>query len=606
MWHMNPYTEVLAPLRAASYPYMVRLRSGVSSLVATERMTQLIRGRISTLPADFRVVLTPAQQAYIAAIRPVLWAVTAAAGLVLLIAGANVAVLMLVRGRRRQKELAIRLALGAGQLRIARLLVIEALVIGGLATVIGTISSRVATSSVAPAIERVLERRVPGGLDAFAMDGRVLLAACACGFLVTLVFALVPVIATWRSSIAPNLALSGRAMTDNTSSSRSRAVLIGVEVAASLTLLVGAALMAETAMRMLRVDFGIRPDNVMTASLALRQRSFPDPASRVAFYDRLLARLASLPGGSSVALGDWWPLQGSRPRRVETMGDTPVTGGANPFAVTSAYFDALGMSIRDGRAFTPADGLGSEPVAIISQSLAEQLWARTRAIGQRFTIHPDGAEEVQATPVVVGVVNDVRQSHSDTDLYDVYLPLAQRAGRFAFLYLQGTQSPTWETELRSAIASVDSGVAVGAPRSLAFGLEQERSRPRFLALLLAVFAAFATVLALVGMHGVIAYAVRQRQREIAVRIAIGADAGSVTRMFLRHGLVVLVAGIATGILGAIGLSQILQSQLHGVRPAEPRTLALAALTFAVCGLLAIWWPAWRAASTDPALVLKEE
>jgi ABC-type antimicrobial peptide transport system permease subunit len=137
-------------------------------------------------------------------------------------------------------------------------------------------------------------------------------------------------------------------------------------------------------------------------------------------------------------------------------------------------------------------------------------------------------------------------------------------------------------------------------------LEQERSRPRFLALLLAVFAAFATVLALVGMHGVIAYAVRQRQREIAVRIAIGADAGSVTRMFLRHGLVVLVAGIATGILGAIGLSQILQSQLHGVRPAEPRTLALAALTFAVCGLLAIWWPAWRAASTDPALVLKEE
>lgn len=606
MWHMNPYTEVLAPLRVASYPYMVRLRSGVSALLATERMTQLIRGRISTLPADFRVVLTPAQQAYIAAIRPILWAVSAAAGLVLLIAGANVAVLMLVRARRRQKELAIRLALGAGQLRVARLLVIEALVIGGLATVIGTISSGVAMSSLAPAIERVLERRVPGGLDAFAMDYRVLLAACASGLLVTLVFALAPVIATWRSSIAPNLSLSGRAMTDNTSASRSRAVLIGVEVAASLTLLVGAALMAETAMRMLRVDFGIRPDNVMTASLALRQRSFPDPASRMAFYDRLLARLGSLPGGSSVALGDWWPLQGSRPRRVETMGDTPVTGGANPFAVTSAYFDALGMSIRDGRAFTPADRLGSEPVAIISQSLAERLWPQTRAIGQRFTIHPDGAEEVLATPVVVGVVNDVRQSHSDTDLYDVYLPLAQRAGRFAFLYLQGTQSPTWETELRSAIASVDSGVAVGAPQSLAFGLEQERARPRFLALLLTAFAVFATVLALVGMHGAIAYAVRQRQREIAVRIAIGADAGSVIRMFLRNGLVVLVAGIATGILGAIGLSQILQSQLHGVRPAEPRTLALAALTFAVCGLLAIWWPAWRAASTDPVLVLKEE
>ena len=187
-----------------------------------------------------------------------------------------------------------------------------------------------------------------------------------------------------------------------------------------------------------------------------------------------------------------------------------------------------------------------------------------------------------------------------------WLPLPQRPGRFAFVYLHGVQSPTWESDLRAAVASVDAEVAMGAPQALAFGLEQERSRPRFLAVLLTVFAAFATVLALVGMHGVIAYAVRQRQREIAVRIAIGADARSVTRMFIRQGVLVLMAGIATGTLGAIGLSQVLRSQLHGVRPAEPRTLLLAALVFAVGGMLAIWWPAWRAASTDPVLVLKEE
>jgi predicted permease len=383
-------------------------------------------------------------------------------------------------------------------------------------------------------------------------------------------------------------------------------MLIGLEVAASLTLLIGAALMAETAVRMLQVEFGIRPANVTTTSLALRQRSFPDPGSRVAFYDRLLTRLAAMPGTTSVALGDWWPLQGSRPRRVETGGAMPVVGAANPFAVTTEYFDTLGMTIREGRSFSADDRPGSEPVAIVSQSLAARLWPDRRAIGEPLTIHSDGADEFLTTPIVVGVVNDVRQSHADTDLSDVYLPLAQRAGRFAFVYLRGAWSPTWESDLRSAVASVDREVAVGPPRALDLGLEQERTRPRFLAYLLTVFAVFATVLALVGMHGVIAYAVKQRQREIAVRLAIGANSRSVTRMFVRHGLVVLGGGIGGGLLGAVALSQVLRSQLHGVRPAEPRTLAAAALMFAICGILAIWWPAWRAASTDPVLVLKEE
>ena len=606
MWHLNQYTEVLAPLKAATYPYMVRLRPGVAPSLASDRITELVRRGVATLPTDFRVAVTPAHQAYVAAIRPILWAVTAGAGLVLLIAGANVAVLMLVRGRRRQKELAIRLALGAGHLRITRLLLMEAVLIGIASTVLGTAASRVAVSGLAPVVERVLERRVPGGLDAFAIDYRVLLAASACGLLVTLVFAMAPLVSTWRASLAPGLALTSRALTDSSSASRSRSVLIGLEVAASLTLLIGAALMAETAVRMLRVEFGIQPSNVGTASLALRQRSFPDPASRVAFYDRLLTRLASMPGTSSVALGDWWPLQGSRPRRVETVGATPGVGTANPFAVTSDYFQTVGMTILDGRSFTAGDRLGSEAVAIISQSLAKRLWPNRRAVGERLTIHPDGPAESMTSPIVVGVVNDVRQSHSDGDLSDAYLPLAQRAGRFAFLYRRGAQSPTWEADLRSAVASVNPEVAVGPPRALGLGLEQERTRPRFLAYLLTVFAVFATVLALVGMHGVIAYAVRQRQREIAVRIAIGANARSVTRMFVSQGLVVLIAGITVGLLGAVALSEVLRSQLYGVRPAAPRTLAVAALTFAMCGMLAIWWPAWRAASTDPVLVLKEE
>jgi ABC-type antimicrobial peptide transport system permease subunit len=207
---------------------------------------------------------------------------------------------------------------------------------------------------------------------------------------------------------------------------------------------------------------------------------------------------------------------------------------------------------------------------------------------------------------VVGVVNDVRQSHSDEDLNDLYLPLAQRPGRFAFLYVRAPRSISWESDLRSSVARVNSEVAVGAPRRLGLGIDQERARPRFLAFMLTVFAAVACVLALVGMHGVIAYAVRQRQREIAVRIAVGASGGAVTRMFLRQGLIVLAGGLGIGVIAALALGRVLQSQLYGVQPTEPRVLALAVAVFGVSALAAMLWPAWRAASVDPVVVLKAE
>jgi ABC-type antimicrobial peptide transport system permease subunit len=200
----------------------------------------------------------------------------------------------------------------------------------------------------------------------------------------------------------------------------------------------------------------------------------------------------------------------------------------------------------------------------------------------------------------------VRQSHSDTDLADLYLPLAQRPGRFAFVYVRGARAASPASDLRSAVARLNPEVAVGAPRQLAAGLEQERARPRILALMLTTFAAAACGLALVGMHGVIAYAVRQRQREIAVRIAIGASAPAVTRMFLRQGFIVLGSGVALGIAGAWALGRVLESQLYGVRSTEPGVLAVAVFAFAIAGTTAIAWPALRAASVDPALLLKEE
>jgi putative ABC transport system permease protein len=603
-WHFNAYSEVLAPLKAPTYPYMARLRPGVTAIVAAERIDALVRAGIPSVTSSFKVAVTSAHDSYIGPIRPVLWSIATAAGLVLLIAAANVAVLMLVRARRRDKELAIRLALGASHRRVARLLVLEGLLLGVASTAIGVALSAAATASLAPLVEGFLDRRIPGGLRGLHIDATVLAGACFCGAMVTLVFTLIPFATLSRTSVLSGLSSSARGSTI-AKSGRSRAILIGVEVAASLALLTGAALMAESAMRMLRVDFGVRADDVVTASLALRQRSFPDDASRVAYFDQLMTQLAGVAGGEAVALGDWWPLQGSRPRRVHTGGADPVVGSANPFGVTAGYFETLGMSVRDGRTFTAQDRLGSEPVAIISQSLAHRLWPASRAIGEPLTVEMEAAGPL-LTLRVVGVVNDVRQSHNDTDLFDLYVPLVQRPGRFAFLYVRGPSSPTWESDIQAAVARINPEVAVGAPRRLSLGLEQERARPRFLAFLLTTFAIVACVLVLIGMHGVIAYTVRQRQREVAVRIAVGASAGIVTRMFLRQGVTLLTAGLAAGVLAAIALGRVLQSQLYGVRASEPRVLALAVLALGACALTAILWPAWRAASIDPVAILKEE
>ena len=604
LWHFNAYTEVLAPLRAPSYPYLVRLAADALPAVAAQRMAALVRTGIPGVAADWTPILTSQQDAYTMTVRPMLWAVAVSAGLILLIAAANVAVLMLMRGRQREKELAVRLALGATAGRLASLLALESVAIGTVATMAGLIGTHVTLQLLGASFERFLERRVPGGLDAFAVDGLVVAGAVVFGIVVTFLATLAPLVAMRTRHLHALLTQLSRTSTDAPRPGRMRSVLIGVEVAASFTLLAGAALMAQSALRMLDVDFGVRADQAVTASLGLRQQSYPEAADRAAYFDRLLARLDGVAGSRRAALGDWWPLQGARPRRIET-GTTPrVTAAAAMFAGSPAYFDTVGMTIRQGRDFDARDRIGSERVVIVSESLARRLWPDASPIGQRLTVHAD-QDTSPLECVVIGVVNDVRQSHQDTETADAYLSLFQQAGRFAFLYLRQPQRQTWEQDVRDAVAAVDPEVALGAPRALDLGIEQERARPRFLAWLLTVFAGFACLLALVGVHGVIAYAARQRRREVAIRMAVGANRRSVTAMFIAQGAMVLVAGMVAGVTGAIGLGRVLESQLFGVRPGDPHVLTWAVAGFAVSGLLAMWWPAARAAATDPASVLKE-
>jgi hypothetical protein len=837
-WHLNPYTEVLAPLRAPTYPYLVRLREGVPASAAEARITALVhaslrspspspapsqssaaapvRAGAPSLGEDWPVALTPTHASYVAQVRPLLLAAGAAAGLTLAIGCANIAVLLLVRASRREKEMAVRRALGAGRAQIARLVAIEALLLAGVATMVGLAGSSVAMAWLTSLVERQLGRPAPGGASAFALDGVVLLGAIACGLFTTCVSAFAPLAASWRTSVSQALARDSRGATDGPGRRRARSALIALEVAASLALLTGAALMVDSALRMLRVDFGMRTTDVLTASVALRQRSYPDAASRADYFERLLARLPRIAGAQSIAVADWWPLQQPQLRAVEaergtaagarlplapasraahasgagaaraagtgTAGqatqansraarasgaisargavdasgvvdargavnasgtvDAPrvvsVAGAASApgegsadeavgadaaasagaaakgdaaagaaargserlgegdgagrvatrsgvLGVSPDYFATLGIPLRDGRAFTSGDRAGGEAVAIVSATLARRLWPAMRAVGQRLRVKDDEAEaeapsagptgaargsrvtvrsgaaaagrtavrggvtgdagaagrggaaadagaaarsgaaagagasadggaaasgvaprvSQSSSYLVVGVADDVRQTHADDDLADVYVPLLQRAGRFGFVYLrvQGS-SAHWERDLRVACADVDAEVSIGTPRLLQSAVDRERARPRFLAWLLAGVSAFAAAITLVGLYGVIAYAARQREREIAVRMALGAGRATVTRQFLGEGAAVLAIGLVAGLCAAPAIGRILESQLYGVRPFEPRVLAISTVAFAACGLLAIWRPARRAATTDPALALK--
>jgi putative ABC transport system permease protein len=607
-WHMNPFTEVLAPLRGPSYPYMVRLRSGVSADAAAQRIDALVRSENPALPKEWRAGLLSTHSAYVERIRPVLISLAAATGLVLLIACANVAVLLLVRATERRREVAVRKALGATGAQITRALVAEAMVLGALATAFGLMLARLILKSLAPTIEQQLARAVPGGAAALAPDWMVLLGGLAGGLLMTAVCSIAPAWALRRTPVA--LVLSGQKGAGvGPSQQRARSALIAAEVAACLTLLIGAALMVQSGLRILNVDMGIDERGVIVGSLTLRERAYPEPASGTNFLARVQARLLEQPGIAGVAFTTYWPLQQPPLRGLSRDASrTEATDRAAVMRVSHDYFKTLGISIRDGRGFTSEDRHGSTLTAVISESLARKLWPDGRAVGEHVRVWPPFGNTT-LPPVsyeVVGVASDTRQSHTDEDLADLYASLSQQPALSHFAYVRGSGSAL-ESErlLRGAIASVDASVPLGTARALREILDQQRAGPRFLASLLMVFALLSGLFSLIGLYGVIAYAVRQREREIALRIAIGADRKAITRLFVRQGASVLGAGLLLGIGGAQGLGQLLQSQLFGVRSADPYVISAATAAFAVCGLFAVAWPARQAAQTDPAAALRE-
>lgn len=608
-WHVNSYTGILAPLRARTYPYMVRLREGVSPEQAAARITALVRGGAKGVPPGWTAGMASTHDLYTARVRPILRSVATAAALVLLVGCANVAGLLLLRATRRQKEIAVRSALGASTGAIARMLIAEALVLGAVATGAALFVTKLILSSVAPIVQRQLGRSAPGGELSFATDPAILILAGAAGLVTALVCGLAPLATTLRPSLVGALQ-SGTRTTEGRRSQRARAALIGLEIAASLALLSGSTLMLRTVVSLVRADLGFESGRALIAAITLRQSRYPAAADRLALYERTVVRLGEMSGVESVALMSTWPVQ--QPRVQPVVAAEPsgrATAHAGIHAVTGGYFTTLGVPLVAGRAFQPSDRLGGEPVAIVSESLVPRLWPSGNAIGSRVLV-PQNLEQggpTETSRLIVGVVRDVRQDPADEELSDVYVPLLQVPERFAVAIVRTSGSPGgWLAPLKSAFRDIDPEISLSMARPLHEVVAEIRSRPQFLASLLLAFATIAAFVAIVGVYAMIAYGVRQREREIAIRMAIGANPGQVTRVFVREGCIVLASGLALGVVAALATGRLLGSQLFGVRPGDAFALATAVAALGAAGLLAVWWPSRRAAATDPVIALRVE
>ena len=540
-------------------------------------------------------------------VRSAMWLFLGAVGFVLLIACANVAHLALARSERRQREITVRAALGAGRWRLARQLLVESCVLslggGMLAFLFAIWGSDLLVSIIPP-------DKVPR-LAEIGIDWRVFGFALLMPLLAALLFGLAPALRATRTNLAPFLQESART-TASAGSRRFRGALIVAEMALAVVLLTGAGLLLRSFTRLLNVDPGFRPDNVLSMSVSLPEPVYKSPQQMNAFYEGALERLSSQPGVLSVGLVNWRPLGGSLLRGTVTAEDqsgSEVKGWASKPLISPGYLEALGVPLVAGRLFTAADRENSPPVAIISESLARQFWGDQDPIGRRLNASLPG---VAPWVTVVGVVGDIHQtSLAEEPPPAVYLPYLQVPRTFflqfmTFMVRTQSEPASMAEVLRQSVSEVDPNLPVYQVATMDEIVWASVAEPRFQTLLLGVFSALALVLAAIGIYGVMSYSVASSVREIGVRLALGARAQDVAAMFVRRGLGLTAAGLALGVAGALALTRLLANMLYSVTATDPVAFAAALLVLVVAALLASYAPARRAAAVDPAVALRHE
>jgi predicted permease len=545
-------------------------------------------------------------EAFVGDVRPSLLILMGAVGFVLLIACANIANLSLARTTERNRELAIRTALGAGRFRLIRQLLTESVLLALIGGGLGLAIAGFATS----AISTLSTSSVPR-VDSVSINSGVLLFTLGISLVTGLFFGLFPAWHASQTDVSETMKEGGRAGTASAGKKRVRSVLVVAEISISLILLVGAGLMIKSFYRVLRADPGFNSSGVLTGSFSLPDSQYKDPAKQRQFVKQLAAKLQTIPGveAAGVAL----PLLGGFQAGYMIEGKPKPDPGKGPSTdnsrVTPGVMQAMGIPLLQGRYFTDADNETSESVCIVDITMAQTEWPGQNPIGKHVSVslrhnNPNDPDWMK----VVGVVAHTKNYGVDLpSRVETYRPFAQSplGGGSVILRTNGNPS-SLANPARDAILSIDANVPLSRIRELGEIVDENVAPRRLSVLLLSAFAALALLLSAVGIYGVMSYMVTQRTQEIGVRIALGAQRGDVMRLVLQNGMTLLIAGLGIGLAGALALSRFLQSLLFEVKSTDIMTFASVPFLLAAVAFLACYLPARRATLVDPVVALRND
>jgi len=587
---------------------VARLKDGVQPAQANAEMNAMMAqlGREHEGDTGWNVLVIPLYREVVGANQRMLWVLLGAVGMVLLIACANAANLLLARAAARQREVAVRLALGAPRRRLVRQMLTESLLISLLG---GGLGAALAEGGV-----RALVALLPAGFPR-AHDIHVNALVFAFTFLVSIatgvLFGLAPALQASRIDPKRGLYEGGRSSTGSARQGRLRNALVISEVSLACVLLIGAGLMLRSFLNQLHLNAGFKKDHVLTASLSLPQAVYKKDTDIARFYDRLMANLSTLPGVESAGAGSDLPWTGYD----ENAGGFTIEGKKAPphqefharyHMATPDYFRALGTPLVRGRFFTEADKDGAPYVVIVNQAMAVRYWPNEVVIGKRFTFADAPKEKDWFT--IVGVVADVKDKPSSPGAEPAFWwSHLQQPSRDMLVVIRASSDPRLLVDsLRDQVRRLDPSLAVADIRLMDQVADESIATPRFSFFLVGLFAGLAIVLAAIGTYGVISYSVSQRIPEFGLRLALGAPPGDVLRLVLAQAAQLAITGAVAGVIVALGLARVLRSLMYNVSPADPLTFTAVGLGVVAIALIACYLPARRATRTSPMIALRTE
>jgi len=586
-----------------------RLKPGISRAQAEADLTPIIgdlqKRQPNEFPPQFRVSLLPFTETFPSGISRDIWVLFGAVAFLLLIACANVSNLLLSKAAARQKEMGVRVALGASRGRLMRQLLTESLL---LALIAGAIGSALAYAGLPAILAIVPPDTIPDEAE-IALNRSVLFFTLALSAVTSIICGLAPALHSSRRDLAASMREVSRSLSGSSGQARLRKALVVAEVALSLMLLAGSSLLIRTFVAMARIDLGYQPERFLTLRIPLAPQRYPDATRRVAFFEDLLSRVRTVPGVAAAGVNTWLHPLGNMWTTADVAGTAANTDPVVVHQVDPGYLSAFGIRLASGRVITDTDVTSRRQVALVNERFVRARFEGRPPLGQ--IVHLPQAKErpFQLTSdafEVVGVVQDVANDGLANPIRpEIYIPYSL-TGLSNILVVRTTLEPTSLTRaVMAQVYAIDGSQPVTNVKTLDTVLkEDEFSTPRFNLILLSVFAVIGLVLAVVGVYGVMATAVAQQRQEIGVRMALGASSKSIVAMILVRGSRLLLIGMAIGLVASLIGARLLARQVWNVSPFDPIAFGVVAVVLLAAGLQACVWPALRAGRTDPIIALR--